>query len=84
MYCRKHTEIQVGAAVGVLEGVIAITPLVDDPELGRDPYIRELTFNIALNIGACHCRCRVRPFQRSLGQHVLTFHARSCSGIIER
>jgi len=37
MSCRKLTEIQVRAAVGVFEGVIAIAPLVDNPELGRDP-----------------------------------------------
>jgi hypothetical protein len=50
---RKHTEIQICAAVGIFDGVVTIVPLVNNPELGSNPYIRELAFGIALDIGAC-------------------------------
>jgi hypothetical protein len=48
------SQSQVGAAVGVLDGVNRIvSDLADNPELGRHPNVRKLTLLEALDFGTC-------------------------------
>ena len=50
---RTASQVQVGAAVGVLDGVlIRVTDAGDDPQLGRNPDIVELALGPALDLSA--------------------------------
>ena len=50
---RTASQIQVGAAVGVLDSVlIRVTDAGDDPQLGRNPDIVELALSPALDLSA--------------------------------
>ena len=50
---RTASQVQVGAAVGVLDSVlIRVTDAGDDPQLGRNPDIVELALGPALDLSA--------------------------------
>jgi hypothetical protein len=69
----KHTESQVRAAAGVLNGVGVAALIVYNPELGRDPGVRERMFLPPLGISSCRRRQALSISHNStLIQHVLT------------
>ena len=50
---RTASQVQVGAAVGVLDGVlIRVTDAGDDPQLSRNPDVVELALLPALDLGS--------------------------------
>jgi hypothetical protein len=83
----KHTERQVRAATGVLNGIGVAVPImmVYNPELGRDPGSPELMFLPPLGGSSCQC-CQALSMlihNSTLIQDVLTWLSRPYSEIIE-